>query len=279
MPNWTYNDFRFDSPKDLDLFKKALVSKDDNGEEIVDFNKLIPMPESLDIEAGYRENVAIMCYVTDKLQVPYKDLDADKKVLLLETIDFIKDFNDIQKEIVNRVNEYDDTKDNLYKSGKQYVENYKKYGYTTWFGWRWTNWGVKWNASESQIFDDGVLFNTPWSEPAPIIIALIKKYPEINFILNCEYEDMFGQPPRVFIYKDKTLRVVELVYPQKGSKKYNEFLEEDSIYCDEGEDKAFNPDDYYNAMFSKGLDDNFSGLEWTEIYKAKEDKISLRDVN
>ena len=31
MPNWIYNDFRFDSQKDLDLFKKALVSKDDNG--------------------------------------------------------------------------------------------------------------------------------------------------------------------------------------------------------------------------------------------------------
>ncbi len=264
MPNWTYNKFYFNNKEDFKLFKKVLVSKTDNGEE-VDFNNLIPMPKSLDMPAGTVTDVSIMCYLTNKLETPYDDLDVDKKALFVQLISPLPDADNISQEIIDRVNNFNETKDNLYELGKQYVKNYQNYGHTTWYDWCWKNWGVKWNASESFIGDKMISFNTPWSEPLPIIIKLVHDYPQINFVLSVEYEDILGYPPKVFIYRDKELKLFQLVFPEKGSELYKKYLEEDSIYCFDDETEAFNPDSYFFDMFEKGQKEGFKGLEWTEV--------------
>ena len=56
MPNWTYN--RIKCKKELE--DKLLTINDDNYS--LDFNKLIPMPEDLKLDAGTIENKSISCY-------------------------------------------------------------------------------------------------------------------------------------------------------------------------------------------------------------------------
>lgn len=50
-----------------------------------------------------------------------------------------------------------------------------------WYNWRLENWGTKWNSYEcKQLQDNMFLFDTAWSAPHPIILALSKKFPFIT---------------------------------------------------------------------------------------------------
>lgn len=56
----------------------------------------------------------------------------------------------------------------MFSMGQIYVDNYKKYGATTWYNWCIDNWGTKWNAlgTGKWIDDDTITFKTAWSAPA-----------------------------------------------------------------------------------------------------------------
>jgi len=62
-----------------------------------------------------------------------------------------------------------------------------------WWGWRTSNWGVKWDLvsgspenSDVEIYLDSndasihMMLLTPWSPPEPIVTALRERYPEIE---------------------------------------------------------------------------------------------------
>lgn len=56
MPNHVANVIKMEGIKNLLLF-----SADDDGKQYLDFNKLIPMPESLNIESGYASVIRKVC--------------------------------------------------------------------------------------------------------------------------------------------------------------------------------------------------------------------------
>ena len=70
MPNWTYN--RIKCKKELG--DKLLTINEDNYS--LDFNKLIPMPEDLKLDAGTIENKSISCY--------YLSLSDEDKLKLMK---------------------------------------------------------------------------------------------------------------------------------------------------------------------------------------------------
>lgn len=46
-----------------------------------------------------------------------------------------------------------------------------------WYFWRLENWGTKWNSQRTKIIDNQhILFETAWSMPHEIFLALSKKY-------------------------------------------------------------------------------------------------------
>lgn len=49
------------------------------------------------------------------------------------------------------------------------------YGENNWFDWSRKNWGTKWDACEPEVNGRTVVFNTAWSCPEPVLIALAKK--------------------------------------------------------------------------------------------------------
>ena len=44
-----------------------------------------------------------------------------------------------------------------------------------WYGWRNENWGTRSNSYEGQAQDEGISFNTAWSPPVGVIVALAKR--------------------------------------------------------------------------------------------------------
>lgn len=175
MPNHVRNILKFNKKKYPNLFNELL-----NEEGLFDFNKIIPMPERLNLIEGSITDLAIK-YV--ELIEENKHLE-DKKELEKQNQDFI--------ERMNKENPFEDYRPiykkydikNLYDLGKTYMQNEKEYGFKTWYDWCIYNWGTKWNAYENEHFSNKkynvIIFETAWSYPNKIIKELAKKYDFIH---------------------------------------------------------------------------------------------------
>lgn len=163
MPNWVYNKvyFRGDS-KRLDELKNFVKTE----EREFDFNKIIPMPESLNIESSSRETIATAC--------------ARAKRAGKNTCEEFEKYYDHEKSF-----------DEWAEMGEIYLTNFEKYGATTWYDWSWNNWGTKWNACDVEWIDDNeVEFNTAWNAPEPIYYKLAELFPDIKFDVEFADEDI-----------------------------------------------------------------------------------------
>ena len=67
------------------------------------------------------------------------------------------------------------------------IQCYKETGYFYWHDWNIQHWGTKWNAYDVTLEDNTVTFNTAWSHPTEILLALSRLYPEAEF--SCVYAD------------------------------------------------------------------------------------------
>ncbi len=65
-----------------------------------------------------------------------------------------------------------------------------------WYNWRCENWGTKWDACDSDIYDEDsdyicINFNTAWSPPTFWMLAATKKYPLLDFSNKVDEEGNF----------------------------------------------------------------------------------------
>lgn len=96
---------------------------------------------------------------------------------------------------------------NAFSAYKELAEENKRlYGASDWYDWNLKNWGVKWDASNSQLIYDKVsavqfsglrtvkiAFDTPWNSPEPVIRALASQFPNTNIYLTFDEPGMdFG---------------------------------------------------------------------------------------
>lgn len=209
MPNWTYN--RIKCKKEIG--DKLLTINE--GNYSLDFNKLIPMPEDLKLDAGTIENKSISCYylsLSDEDKLKLMKLLKNKEVFFHHNYwnkykSDIKNFEDnpikLKEEIDNYhgLIDFDEKKhfSNILELGKKYVENIKKYGYPQWYDWRVENWGTKWNVEDDVdvVYDENkneydISFSTAWSVPS----GIVEKYSELcsddEFYWEYEDEDYDG---------------------------------------------------------------------------------------
>lgn len=155
MPNWVLNKVYFYGKKEKRNELKAFVISEDNN---FDFNKIIPMPESLNLESGGEQDFAIKCALRKINTIPADSWMSNRSL------------------------------DDWIILGKKYLNNVVEYGYTTWYDWRVANWGTKWNSSEAEWNkSDSVTFRTAWSMPNQIFETLAAKFPDVS--INVEFAD------------------------------------------------------------------------------------------
>ena len=150
------------------------VKSDESGFGSVDFNKIIPMPESLNISSGSATDKALKLY-KDFVEVftlgGTMNMDRLSDIPLRSEEVFLKQRQDISCED--------------WVLGKAAWNNLRKYGASIWYSWRINNWGTKWNAYDCGMDScEGdcakVFFETAWSAPHPILEKLSETYPDIG---------------------------------------------------------------------------------------------------
>ena len=207
MPNHVINRLTFDCPEER--LKRILseICYDDSAEvEItgigtIDFNKIMPMPPSLDIEDGSNTTHGINLYLTsinpsvnyfgtDKMSPQEFDALAEK---LNGHRHFFPHKSMLSSEEIAECTKYRSA-DELIRLGKIAVENLMNYGATTWYDWRTRGdtWNTKWN-SYSPSYDGGneICFQTAWSAPHPIIEKLSEMYPDVSIRHMWANEDLW----------------------------------------------------------------------------------------
>lgn len=181
IPNYIINQVRFngDESRVAELMDFIRPDKGESREHsaVIDFNKIIRMPESLNVDAGSME-VPYLSAILTAIN-PITDDFGEKK---LQPDEF--------RETVNKVNAFfSHSKPNVMtatvnrqalEKDRIYLDNIMQYGAPTWYEWRVKAWGCKWEAGNQEaVSSDTIEFTTPWSAPVPILRALSEKFPDI----------------------------------------------------------------------------------------------------
>lgn len=166
MPNWVTTHARFTGNQtEIDKMRKFMKGK----ESVFDFNRLIPMPKSLNIESGSSEDIARACARARKAgHTTCEEYSSRDWVQQRHTFNEWADIGDV------------------------YESNIKKYGCSTWYDWHCYHWGTKWNACEPCWSPDGksLSFETAWSFAEPVFNKLAEKFPNIEIYVEFADEDI-----------------------------------------------------------------------------------------
>jgi len=185
MPNWVKNKVYIENKN---VIKECLVKEEDN--EYFDFNKVIPMPKSLDLTSGSITNISVVYAISKMLEQEQEKIinQLKSKPCMFYQNYYNKYFeykDRYTKEVFDKENErlIEEIKDkDLYKElnikdledlGNTYIKNIIEYGCDNWYDWCVENWGTKWNASDTYYIDENnIEFETAWSMPYEILKAI-----------------------------------------------------------------------------------------------------------
>jgi hypothetical protein len=181
MPNYVSNRLEVvcGNEQELNQFLSFVKGEDRD----FDFNKIIPMPMELrdtSESSTCYQNLAYYLKETDNLDIAE---EIKKKHTLFDMC------------LPNMVDKSESEIKDMFNDGKQSFNNFIKYGFVSWYGWSYANWGTKWNAMEVQIFsgncDATILFDTAWSGVPMLIKKLTEIFPTFKFEYKYADED-FG---------------------------------------------------------------------------------------
>lgn len=230
MPNWVANHLTIYGENAVEVLRSLLTERKEENEAgcgyDLDFNKIIPMPESLKIDKGSITDSCIEMYLTSIN--PFVDyygenkVSADKFLKICSAVQAAKVFGNYNERLPleeirlreketyyrNERNERNErkimTKDEILANGKKAVDNVLTYGKMDWYDWSCKNWGTKWNACRTQIPDTGVAevyFDTAWSPVPQLMLALAEKFPDCS--IEYEYaEEQAGYCAGRLMFKD-----------------------------------------------------------------------------
>ena len=151
--------------------------KDEESKRVIDFEKVLPMPEELSIESNSSAETVI--------------------VLLMRQAHFLF-FGPYSHEVKDAWERYerwpDYIKEKYEELAKKYLMNIAKYDYPNWYPWHIAKWGTKWNSIEGygtqRREGDTIYFETANGFCEPVIEALSKQYPDVEFIYEAADEDI-----------------------------------------------------------------------------------------
>lgn len=221
MPNWVRTRLTFNGEQNRVAEIKELVKttgKNAQGKYTneFDFNKVIPMPEELNIPSSSSGDLG-MRYLLLNAKHPISWTEDDRS--------FMEHMEKVKEENPDRFNAD-------IELGKKYLSNIPKYGYKDWYTFCYDNWGTKWNASEIEwIADNCVEFETAWSFCFPIVKKLSEMFPDVAIEFSYADEDCSSNTGTGTI---KNAEEIDCEYPNTGDKRaYEIYLDLHPEYDDQ----------------------------------------------
>lgn len=239
MPNHITNRIKIQA--DAGRIKEILsaVQDDKIGISSLDFNKIIPMPESLDITEGSQ---------TEKGLKMYRDFLAASKVFSAAA----PENQEAAKKHLEKYLRMQENDPETWDLGEKAYNNIVNYGHQSWYNWCISNWGTKWGSYGYDNFPDydggdEIRFLTAWSAPHPILKKLSEMFPDVTINHKWADEDI-GLNCGEHVYVDG--KITDEYFPDYGVDSYNfaaEVLEEDlaerGLYLNQSGDKYVYADD------------------------------------
>lgn len=196
MPNWVTSKLTISGP-DANEIMKNLLSTDESNNIHFDFNKIVPMPESLHIVSGSLTDRAIEIYLShinpNNHEFKYEKVGKTEFNDILDLFNNSKLFTtysgNLSKEQVNKLienmkEEKLQTVEDFINYAKRALNNIKQHGAMDWYDWSIRNWGTKWNACHT-FYDENtpnvIHFDTAWNDVRGLIAFLSRKFPENQF--------------------------------------------------------------------------------------------------
>lgn len=141
-------------------------------ESTFDFNKVIPMPEELNIKES-SDGLMGLAAISGRCD-EYLSYQSMKDKGIRTPAEFAAY---VERERPLAID-----------LAQKYLSNQQKFGHATWYGWCNDNWGTKWKAysvDEPEFLLDRAAFrfNTAWSPAIPVIVRLSELFPSIELTL------------------------------------------------------------------------------------------------
>ncbi len=248
MPNWVRNRLIIRGPQYKEVIHKITTFDEYEKKVVLDFNKIIPMPESIrDMESSSKVPQYIELFINS-----IKKTDEFKKyisVIVLNGGNYVTlkddEYNKKLQEIVQE-KRFDGSRkfrneQDVLDYGRKALDNILNYGVVDWYDWSLQNWGTKWNAHETEIEDNVILFDTAWSPVPELMEKLSAMFPENYFeydfaeeqicVLCGEFEFANGDCTRELIFEEGSKESYEKGFELwPGTKRYYKFNKDEQTY-------------------------------------------------
>lgn len=191
MSNYIKNRLTFnDRTEEILVF---LSSED----KIVDFNKIVPMPEGLDICDSSLGDLGMEWLVAKNLN-PFSEEGRRAE--------------ELGKLLASYAEE---PRTEALEMGMKYLENIIRTGHKTWYTWRRENWGTKWNARKAvQTSPNQLEFETAWDGVVGLMEKLSAHFPDVIFQYEFADEDTGSNTGTGVIFNGKAT----MIYPENQSR-------------------------------------------------------------
>jgi len=213
-----------DRPKTKDIPKEFKQDFNEAWVRFPDFGKIIPMPESLNIENGTSGEMDF------------------SMIMGASQSDFMS-----MEDNVSRF--YDMSLKDKIKSlelGIKYAKNVKEYGHTTWYEWCSEKWGTKWNSSSCEELSKNLYeFQTAWSGVPGLIKKMSLEFPEVKFLYewsdentgsNCGFGMCLNGEAEFRQLENESTEAYELAFKLRpDSKEYYKLVDGAYEYIEEGQ--------------------------------------------
>ena len=185
MPNHISNKLLVtaNSHEELEKFLLSIKGNEivDDEEQLIDFNRIIPMPLPL-------RTTQSSSMVDDAI---YYHLVKSGQEELVNTILRCPQCYNMER----YSNKTEQELAEMYEIGEKYVGYFNEFGAKDWYDWSIKNWGTKWNAYSSilEVKDEysvELSFQTAWSGVPDIISKLTEMFPTFTFEYEYADEDM-----------------------------------------------------------------------------------------
>ncbi len=259
MPNWVANYLTIDGKNADKVLQNYLIKDKESNEYKFDFNRILPMPEALDIISGSVTDNCIAVYlnslsrqeVEEKIKLIYNNALFPQLIKGNRYLKSPTEIDKIVKDLAGAVGNWNESNEPIFKTkkdivdyGKQAIDNIIKYGAMDWYDWSIKNWGTKWNACDTTYNEKSpneIWFNTAWNDVRKLIKEMSKKHPDNTFYYTYSEEQMG-------------------YYDGKATIKNGEILE-DIQYADSSKEA------YENSFFMWGGEDEFRFNDKTGTYE------------